>query len=72
MGRKPLNELAKNKVIPVRLTDSEHTEIETAAQTDGTPVSTFVRDAALSRARATPPATPAKKRRAKPAKPKDS
>ena len=61
MGRKPLNETAKGRVIMVRVTESEHAEIETAAA--GQPTSTWVRDLALAAARATPA-----KRTRKPAK----
>ena len=63
MGRKPLTNEVKAGMLLVRVTAAERVELDTAAAAAGKPTSTWVRDLALSAARATPA-----KRTRKPAK----
>lgn len=52
MGRKPLSSEPKtNRPLRVLLTDSERTELDTAASAAGVPTSTWARDLLLTAAR---------------------
>lgn len=51
MGRKPLNDIAKQAQLRILLTDSERTELDTAASAAGVPTSTWARDLLLIAAR---------------------
>ncbi len=50
-GQKPAAGTARETVVPVRLSVSEAREIKKAAKAEGRPVSNFIRNAALTRAR---------------------
>ena len=62
MGRKPLDTVAKERIVALRLTASEYDELAVVAAAANVPISTWARDLLLTTARAaTPAVTPAKK-----------